>query len=126
MGRAKCGAVQRYSLTFRALRSTITDDTTIAAAVHFTDPASPFTVTEEEFARDIAINTTSAYAAVKEALASFQTLPDSAAKTFFYTGNKLNTPGFLLPAALTLGVGKVATSHIIEVADKVYKEKGIK
>ena len=96
--------------------------------MHFSNISDPFTVTEEEFAQDIAINTTSAYAALKEALASFQTLPDSAAKTFFYTGNKLNVPGVVMPQLFTLGVGKAATSHIIEsaVATQAYTDKGYK
>ncbi|KAK5111632.1 hypothetical protein LTR85_011810 [Meristemomyces frigidus] len=97
-----------------------------AAAAHFVGASNPFTVSEEDFAEDLAVNTTSAYAAMKESVASFQTLPDSAAKMFLYTGNKLNTPGVVMPALFTLGTGKVATSHVIESAAQAYKDKGFR
>jgi hypothetical protein len=65
------------------------------------------------------------YAAVKEALAGFEKLPVSLGgdnkKTFLYTGNILNTGP--MPALLTLGVGKVASAQIIELAAGAYGEK---
>lgn len=77
-----------------------------------------------DFESDIAINTTSLYVAVKEALVSFDALPSTAAKAFLYTGNKLNEGP--APALLTLGVGKVSSAQIIELASTVYGKKGYK
>ncbi|KAF3935190.1 hypothetical protein ABW20_dc0109829 [Dactylellina cionopaga] len=97
-----------------------------AAVASPTEASNPFTLSEEDFTRDLAINTTSVYAALKEAVTSFQALPDSITKVFFYTGNKLATPGFVLPSLFTLGVGKTATSHLVEVASVAYKDAGYK
>lgn len=97
-----------------------------AAGVHRTDPTNPFTISEEEFAADLTVNTTSVYAAMKEAIASFQTLSRVAAKTFIYTGNLLSSPGNILPRAFSMGVGKSATAHLVHVASEAYKEVGYK
>lgn len=62
------------------------------------------------------------YAAIKESLAGFDSLPNDSPKVFLYTGNKLNEG----PAQgmLTLGLGKVATAQIIELASGAYAKKG--
>ena len=70
------------------------------------------------------MNTISVYAAAKEAVAGFDTLPAEAIKTFIYTGNNLNHE--VLPALLDLGVGKAASAHLIEVWSKTHVEKGYK
>jgi hypothetical protein len=77
-----------------------------------------------DFTRDLTINTTSAFVAAQQAVLSFKELPDSAARTFIYTGNILNE----MPLApfLDLGVGKSATAHIIQSAAAAYKDKGYK
>jgi hypothetical protein len=64
------------------------------------------------------------YAAIKESVASFETLPASSGKkAFLYTGNILNTGP--MPTLLTLGVGKVASAQIVELAAGAYgREKG--
>jgi hypothetical protein len=63
------------------------------------------------------------YAAIKESLVSFDSLP-AAAKAFLYTGNSLNvTPQ---AALTTLGVGKTASAHVIELASGAYGKKGYK
>jgi hypothetical protein len=61
------------------------------------------------------------YAAIKESLAGFENLPASSGgsnKAFLYTGNILNTKP--APALLTLGVGKVASAQIVELAAGAY------
>jgi NAD(P)-dependent dehydrogenase (short-subunit alcohol dehydrogenase family) len=93
-----------------------------AAAVHFASPSDPFTPSIAEFSQDLTINTISLYAAIKESLVSFDALPDSSPKTFLYTGNILNVKP--QPAFTTLGVGKTASAHIIELAAGAYGEKG--
>lgn len=98
-----------------------------AAAAHFTSPDDPTSVSNLDFAQDLAINTTSTYAAVKEALASFKTLPSSAPKTFFYTGNLLNKgPQPRFQGLLTLGVGKAASAYLIESVALAHAKDGIK
>lgn len=71
------------------------------------------------------INTTSAFVAAQQAAQGFQELPDSAAKTFIYTGNALNSTLVIAPI-LTLGVGKSATAHLIKVAAQTYGDSGFK
>lgn len=95
---------------------------TSAAAVHFTKPDSPVSPSVAEFTQDLNINTIGLYAAIKESLASFDALPSSTAKAFAYTGNILNVRPS--PAFTTLGVGKTASAHIIELVSGVYGDKG--
>ncbi|KAJ5144743.1 hypothetical protein N7448_002135 [Penicillium atrosanguineum] len=95
-----------------------------AAAATFNDANDPLALPLTNFARDLTINTTSAFAAAQQAALSFTDLPDSASKTFIYTGNILNTK--TLPVFLDLGVGKSATAHVIESAAKAYSDRGFK
>ncbi|KAH8668413.1 putative short-chain dehydrogenase [Xylariales sp. PMI_506] len=95
-----------------------------AAAVNATDAKDPLAVPLQAFSRSLAINTTSAFVAAQQAVAGFETLPESAARTFIYTGNILNTT--TMGPLLDLGVGKSATAHIIESAANAYKDKGFK
>ncbi|TKA82579.1 hypothetical protein B0A55_01184 [Friedmanniomyces simplex] len=95
-----------------------------AAAAHFTPKDDPFSVSVEDFTSDLAINTISTYAAIKEALASFESLPSSAPKAFFFTGNCLNQVPML--GLQTAGVGKSATAHMIQTASLAYADKGMK
>lgn len=93
-----------------------------AAAVHFTSSEDPISPSVADFTHDLTLNTISLYAAAKESLASFDKIPSSVSKTFFYTGNSLNvTPQ---PALMTLGVGKTASAHIIDLASGAYGKKG--
>ena len=76
----------------------------------------------EDFETSLKINTISTYAAAKCAVEGFDKLPKSTLKSFLYTGNMLNvTP---IPMLLTLGVGKTASSHIIESGASAYAAKG--
>ena len=99
-------------------------DMTKAAAATLNDANDPLALPLTNFARDLTINTTSAFAAAQQAALSFKDLPDPASKTFIYTGNILNTK--TLPVFLDLGVGKSATAHVIESAAKAYSTRGFK
>jgi hypothetical protein len=88
------------------------------------DAANPLSLSVTDFARDLTINTTSAFVAAQQSIVAFEKLPESASKTFIYTGNILNiTP---IPVLLHGGVGKTATAHIIQSAAAAYKDRGIK
>ncbi|KAH6644183.1 hypothetical protein C7974DRAFT_467856 [Boeremia exigua] len=76
------------------------------------DPENPVSAPLKEFQNDLAINTTSAYAAAQAAVAGFSKLPKDAKKTFIYTGNNGNT--LILPIFLMLGIGKSATWYMIQ------------
>ncbi|KAK9368046.1 hypothetical protein V1509DRAFT_609954 [Lipomyces kononenkoae] len=88
-------------------------------------PADPVSIPLATFARDLTINTTSAFVAAQQAVQGFSELPDSASRTFIYTGNILNTE-FVIPPLLDSGVGKSATAHIIHSAATAYKDRGFK
>jgi hypothetical protein len=77
-----------------------------------------------DFSRDFYINTTSAFVAAQQAALSFEQLPDSASKTFIYTGNILNST--TIASLLSLGVGESATAHIIRSAAAAYSNRGFK
>lgn len=95
-----------------------------AAAVTLNDPKDPLSLALSDFNRDLIINTNSAFAAAQQAVLAFKELPDSASRTFIYTGNMTNiTP---VPPLLDLGVGKSATAHIIQSAAQAYADQGFK
>lgn len=87
-------------------------------------PNDPLSLQLADFNKDFNINTVSAFVAAQQAATGFAQLPDSAAKTFIYTGNILNTT--IIPPLLDLGVGKAATAHIIQSAAAAYKDRGYK
>jgi NAD(P)-dependent dehydrogenase (short-subunit alcohol dehydrogenase family) len=95
-----------------------------AGAVTVNDAKNPLSLPLVSFTRDLNINTTSAFVAAQQAALSFEQLPDSAARTFIYTGNILNTT--TMAPLLDLGVGKSATAHIIQSAAAAYKDRGYK
>ncbi|PMD23843.1 putative short-chain dehydrogenase [Hyaloscypha hepaticicola] len=95
-----------------------------AGAVTSNDAKDPLSLPVADFTRDFTINTTSAFVAAQQAVLSFKELPDSAARTFIYTGNITNE--IPLAPLLDLGVGKSATAHIIQSAAAAYKDKGYK
>jgi hypothetical protein len=84
----------------------------------------PLSLQVADFSKDFNTNTVSVLVAAQQAVAGFAQLPDSAAKTFIYTGNILNTT--IIPALLDLGIGKTATAHIIHSAAVAYKDRGYK
>ena len=85
-----------------------------------------FNIELSTFESDLNINTTSVFVAIKEALASFASpsLPESASRTFIYTGNAMNFASF--DGLLTLGVGKSASAHMISSAAAAFESKGYK
>lgn len=88
------------------------------------DAKDPLGLPLEDFARDLAVNTTSAFVAAQQAVLAFEKLPESASRTFICTGNCTNVKPIV--ALMDLGVGKSATAHIIECAAEAYKHKGYK
>ena len=85
-------------------------------------PTNPLSTPLSTFSTDLAANFTSVYASAHEAVSGFSSLPASLPKTFIYTGNKLNL--IVIPALLSLGVGKSAAAHLIEASSVAYKENG--
>ncbi|KAK7966284.1 glucose 1-dehydrogenase [Apiospora aurea] len=93
-----------------------------ASSGKLNDKADPLALPLEQFTRDFAINTTSAFMAAKHAALALAALPASAARTFIFTGNCTN----VMPIGVLMdsGVGKSATAHIIQVAAEAYKDRG--
>ena len=96
----------------------------VAATVTPNDPKDPLSLPLNDFQRDFSVNTIGAFIAAQQAVLGFKSLPDSASKTFIYTGNALNT--ITLPPLLTLGLGKSATAHVIQSASAAYADQGFK
>lgn len=95
-----------------------------AATAAFTPPDDPLSLSLADFTRDLAVNLTSPFVAAQQAAQGFAQLPESAAKTFIYTGNLLNKE--VLPRLMSLGIGKSATAHMVRSAAEAYKERGYK
>jgi hypothetical protein len=79
-------------------------------------------LSNEVFVRDLQINAIAAYAALREAVAGFHTLEASSPKVFIATGNVL--PFQAVKQGTTLGTGKAALAHLIEIGTLAYAEKG--
>ncbi|TVY64573.1 Enoyl-[acyl-carrier-protein] reductase [NADPH] FabL [Fusarium oxysporum f. sp. cubense] len=82
-----------------------------ASAAAFPPADDPLSVTYTDFSNNTAINIHSAFIAAQQAVAGFAQLPDSAARTFIYTGNILNVT--ILPKFLDAGVGKSGAAHMM-------------
>ncbi|KAL8833719.1 MAG: hypothetical protein Q9170_004118 [Blastenia crenularia] len=95
-----------------------------AAAATRNDPKDPLSLPLADFSRTLNVNTTSAFVAAQQAALAFGELPGSAAKTFIYTGNILNTT--TMAPLMDLGVGKSATAHVIQSAAAAYADRGFK
>ena len=95
-----------------------------AGATVFNDPKDPLSVTLAEFTQNFNVNTTSAFVAAQQAVLGFKQLPESASKTFIFTGNITNDSP--IANLFDQGVGKVATARIIQSAASAYKDKGFK
>lgn len=110
---------------FEEVRSKLGEPSVVvynAAAAAFPPATDVFSVDLKVFADDLAINTTSAFAAAKEAVLSFDAIEESTPKSFIYTGN-ICSQQILVPL-ITLGVGKSASAHFVEMGAKVYGPKG--
>lgn len=95
-----------------------------AAGATMSDLKDPLSLSLGDFTRNLNINTVSAFVAAQQAVSGFQQLPDSASKTFIYTGNILNST--IMPPFLDLGITKSATAHMIQYAAAAYKDQGYK
>jgi len=95
-----------------------------AVGATMNDAKDPLSLSLADLMRDMNINTNSAFVAAQQAVLGFKELPDSASKTFIYTGNALNTT--TMAPLMDLGVGKSATAHIIQSAAAAYADKGFK
>ncbi|CAH0040455.1 unnamed protein product [Clonostachys rhizophaga] len=95
-----------------------------ASAGSFTPADDPFALSLADFSRDTTINIHSAFVAAQQAVSGFAELPDSAARTFIYTGNVLNVA--ILPRFVAAGIGKSGAAHMIWAASAAYKDRGYK
>ncbi|KAK3116646.1 hypothetical protein LTR53_002760 [Teratosphaeriaceae sp. CCFEE 6253] len=118
---------ETVSSVFASLRQSWGEPSVVvynAAAAHFPPKDDPFSIKLEDFTSDVAVNMTSTYVALQEAIVSFRGLPATEARAFLYTGNVLNqTPMLNL---VTCGVGKTATAQMIETATMAFGESGMK
>ncbi|KAF2818405.1 putative short-chain dehydrogenase [Ophiobolus disseminans] len=96
-----------------------------AAAGTLNQPKNSFSVSLADFTKDLNINTTSVFAAAQQAVVGFEQLPDSASRTFIYTGNIMNT-GTVIAPLMTAGVGKSASAHLLQNAAAAYADRGFK
>lgn len=96
----------------------------VASAGNFSPAKDPFDLPLEDFNNNVTINIRSAFVAAQQAVAGFAQLPDSASRTFIYTGNVLNVA--MLPQFLAAGIGKSGAAHMIWNASAAYKERGYK
>ena len=87
-------------------------------------------VPQDQFVKDLNVNTVSPYVAAMEAVRAWDGEKGDdgeggrSNKTFIYTGNTLNQTIMPVPLFLTLGVGKSASAHGVGVADATYRERG--
>ena len=88
------------------------------------DKNDPLGVALKDFNRDLAINLTSTFVAAQQAVLAFGETPESASRTFIYTGNCTNVSPIV--ALMDNGIGKSGAAHIIQCAAEAYKDKGMK
>jgi NAD(P)-dependent dehydrogenase (short-subunit alcohol dehydrogenase family) len=98
-----------------------------AAALTFPPiEGSVFSTPYEAVAKDVNINTISAYVAAQQAVSGWETLPAETKKSFIYTGNILNVSILPMPMGLTLGIGKSASAFWVGFANAMYASKGFR
>jgi len=90
------------------------------------DADNLFSLPLDTLQRDTNIMIITAFAAAKEAVAGFDTLPKEQTKAFIYTGNILNTTVMPVPALVTLGVGKAGAAYWVGLASGAFANKGYK
>lgn len=81
----------------------------IASAVTFTPADDPLSLSLADLNRDTNININSAFVAAQQAVSGFSQLPESASRTFIYTGNVLNVA--IIPKFMSQGIGKSGAAH---------------
>ncbi|RMJ25981.1 hypothetical protein PHISP_03159 [Aspergillus sp. HF37] len=99
-----------------------------AAALSFpSDPSDPVgSIAPEDLERDFSVNALGAYATLRESVEGFRALKRDGvdAGVFVATGNV--TPFQPLPMAFTLGTGKAALVHMIQIAFQAHKDHGFR
>jgi predicted RNA-binding protein with RPS1 domain len=73
---------------------------------------------------DTELNTFGAYVALREAVKGFMKLSVETPKVFIATGNVL--PFKPHPAGVTLGAGKAALVHLLDVGAKAYNKRNFR
>jgi NAD(P)-dependent dehydrogenase (short-subunit alcohol dehydrogenase family) len=96
----------------------------LASAANFTPADDPFALSLEDLKADTTVNIYSAFIAAQQAVSGFSQLPDSAARTFIYTGNILNVT--VLPKFVSAGIGKSGAAHLVWASSEAYKNRGYK
>lgn len=96
------------------------------AALCFADPEDPFTLSAGQYVADLEANLIGGYGCLVEAVASFKRLQGQGRdggsgalpKVFIATGNVV--PWQPVPTAMTLGSGKAALAHLVQVGNMSY------
>lgn len=84
----------------------------------------PFSLTTEQYMADLQINLTGGYSCLRNAVLAFKECEKSLPKVFIATGNVVPFRPF--PPAMTLGSGKAALVHLIQVANAAYGPQGFR
>lgn len=105
------------------LRGSLTKPVTASSGTS-QDAKNPLGLALKDFNHDFTIITTSAFMAAQQAVLAFNELPDSASRTFIYTGNCTNVSPII--ALWGSGAAKSASAHLIQCAAEAYKDKGFK
>ena len=82
----------------------------------------PLSLSTADLTRSLQTNVLSVVAAAHQATLGFGKLPQDAARTFIYTGNRANIAP--IPGLLDLGISKAAAAHIIAHSSQAYQGKG--
>ena len=88
------------------------------------DRANPAGIDLEALQKDLAVNTFGVLTAADQAVKGFRQLPEHQAKTFIFTGNRLNIEP--IPGLLNLGIGKSASAYFVADAASAYKLENIR
>ena len=95
-----------------------------AALTPPSDNDSVLSISADNIASDLNVNTISPYVAAQQAIAGWDNMPKDTKKTFIYTGNIMNVSIVPMPMMMDLGIGKSASAYWIGVADTLYSAKG--
>jgi hypothetical protein len=96
-----------------------------AAALTLAYSSDPFAMESEAYVGDLHVNLIGAYTALHETVKGWHATPTSAdggKRVFIATGNV--TPFQPSLMAMTLGSGKAALAHLIEIGSKAYAKEG--
>jgi len=95
----------------------------IAAALTVSSDDDPLSLSDEAFLDDLKVNTIGAYASLRNAVAGFHLLGSGdTPRVFIATGNVL--PFQPWPLGVSLGAGKAALVHLLQVGTLSYNKKG--